>query len=55
MIFIPAYNTIMSVNLAYLFVLYVFSKHSVPSYVISDRGLEFVLNFFHFLNTDLNI
>ena len=45
-IFIPAYNTITSVNLACLFVLHVFSKHGIPSYVTSDRGLEFVSNFF---------
>ena len=45
-IFIPAHNTITSADLACLFVLHVFSKHSVPSYVTSDRGLEFVLNFF---------
>ena len=46
MIFIPTHDTIMSVDLVYLFVLYVFSKHSIPSYVTSDRGSEFVLNFY---------
>ena len=40
---------------SHLFVLHVFSKHSVPFHVISDRGLEFVLNFFHFLGTALNM
>ena len=45
-IFIPAHDTIMSVDLACLFVLHVFSKHSVPSHITSDRGLEFVSNFF---------
>ena len=45
-IFIPAHNTIMSMDLAHLFVLYIFSKHGVPSYVTSDRGSEFVSNFF---------
>ena len=45
-IFIPAHNTITSVDLACLFILHVFSKHGVPSYVTSDRGLEFVSNFF---------
>ena len=45
-IFIPAYDTITSADLACLFILHVFSKHSVSSYVISDRGLEFVSNFF---------
>ena len=43
-IFIPAHDTITSMDLAHLFILYVFSKHSVPSYVTSNRGLEFVSN-----------
>ena len=54
-IFIPAYNTIMSVDLACLFVLHVFFKHSVPSHVTSDRGLEFVSDFFCSLGTALNM
>ena len=54
-IFIPAHDTIMSVDLACLFVLHVFSKHSVPSHVTSDRGLEFVSNFFRSLGTALNM
>jgi len=45
-IFIPAHNTITSADLARLFVLHVFSKHGIPFHVTSDRGLEFVLNFF---------
>ena len=45
-IFIPAHDTITSVDLAYLFVLHVFSKHSVSSHIISNRGSEFVSNFF---------
>ena len=53
-IFIPAHDTIMFVDLACLFVLHVFSKHSVPFYVISDRGSEFVSNFFQSLGTALN-
>ena len=32
-----------------------FSKHGVPSHDTSDRGLEFVLNFFWSLGTTLNI
>jgi len=55
MIFIPIYDTITSVDLAYLFVLHLFSKHSIPSYVTSNRGLEFVSNFFHFLGTALDM
>ena len=40
---------------SHLFVLYVFSKHSILFRVTSDRGLEFVLNFFWSLDTALNI
>ena len=54
-IFISAYDTIMSVDLAHLFVLYVFSKHGIPSHVTSDRGSEFVSNFFRSLDTTLNM
>ena len=54
-IFIPAYNTIMSMDLACLFILYVFSKHGVPSHITSNRGSEFVSNFFWSLGTALNI
>jgi len=54
-IFISAHDTITSMDLARLFVLYVFSKHSVPSHVTSDRGLEFVSNFFWSLDTTLNM
>ena len=38
-------------DLAHLFVFYVFSKHGVPSHVTSDRGSEFVSNFFWSLDT----
>ena len=54
-IFIPAYDTITSADLACLFVLHVFSKHGIPSHVISDRGLEFVSNFFWSLGTALDM
>jgi len=54
-IFIPAYVTITSTDLVRLFVLHVFSKHSVPSHVTSDRGLEFVLSFFWSLGTTLDM
>jgi len=54
-IFIPAHNTIMSADLAHLFVLHVFSKHGVPSHITSDRGLEFVSNFFQSLGTALDM
>jgi len=55
MIFISAHNTIISVDLAHLFVLHVFSKHGIPFYVIFNRGSEFVSNFFCFLGTALDI
>jgi len=55
MIFISAHDTIMSADLAHLFVLHVFSKHSIPSHVVSNRGLEFVSNFFYFLGTALDM
>ena len=54
-IFIPIYNTIMSADLAHLFVLHVFSKYGVSSHVISNKGLEFVLNFFCSLDTALDM
>ena len=54
-IFIPAYDTITSADLAHLFVLHMFSKHGVPSHVISDRGSEFMSNFFRSLGTALDM
>ena len=54
-IFIPAHDTITSMDLAHLFVLHVFSKHSIPSHVTSNRGSEFVSNFFRSLGTALNM
>ena len=54
-IFISAYDTIMSVDLAHLFVLHVFSKYSIPSHITSDRDSEFVSNFFWSLGTTLDM
>jgi len=54
-IFIPVYDTITSVDLAYLFILHVFSKHSVPSHITSNRSSEFVSNFFQSLGTALDM
>ena len=45
----------MSTDLAHLFVLHMFSKHGVPSHVTSDRGSEFVSNFFWSLGTALDM
>ena len=54
-IFISAHNIIMSMDLVCLFVLHVFSKHSVPSHVISNRSLEFISIFFQSLGTALDM
>ena len=54
-IFIPTHDTIMSADLVCLFIFYVFSKHGVPSYITSDRGLEFMSNFFQSLGTALDM
>jgi len=54
-IFISAHDTIISVDLACLFILHVFSKHGVPSHVTSNSGLKFVSNFFQSLGTALDM
>jgi len=54
-IFIPTHDTITSVELACLFVIHVFSKHGVPSHVMSDCSLEFVSHFFRSLGTALDM
>ena len=54
-IFIPAYDTIISIDLACLFILHVFSKHGIPSHVTFDRGSEFMSNFFRYLGTALDM
>jgi len=54
-IFISTHNTITSAELAHLFVTHVFSKHGVPSHVMSDRGSEFVSYFFRSLGTALDM
>jgi len=48
-IFIPTHDTITSPELAKLFLLHVFSKHSIPAHVTSDRSIEFVSHFFQSL------
>ena len=53
--FIFTHDTIMFMDLAYLFVLYVFSKHGISFYVISNRSLEFMSNFFYSLGTVLDM
>jgi hypothetical protein len=54
-IFIPCNDTITSAELAWLFILHVFSKHGVPSHVTSDRGSEFVSRFFRSLGKALDM
>jgi len=54
-IFIPTHDTITSAELARLFMIHVFSKHGVPSHVMSDRGSEFVSHFFCSLGTTLDM
>jgi len=54
-IFIPTHDTITSAELACLFVIHVFSKHGVLSYVTSNCSSEFVSHFFHSLGTTLDI
>src|SRR5882724_5837984 len=54
-LFIPIHNTIMSSQLAQLFILHVFSKHSVPSHITSNRSMEFVSHFFQSLGTALDM
>ena len=54
-IFIPTHNTITSAQLAELFFIHVFSKHSVPSHVTSDHGSKFVSHFFRSLGKALDM
>ena len=54
-IFMPTYNTITSAQLAELFIVHVFSKHGVPSHVMSDRSSKFVSHFFRSLGKALDM
>src|SRR5882672_7495309 len=54
-LFIPTHDTIMSPQLAQLFILHVFSKHGVPRHITSDRGTEFMSHFFRSLGTALDM
>ena len=51
-IFITTHDTIMSSDLAWLFIIHVFSKHGVPAHVTCDRGSEFISRFFQSLGTE---
>jgi len=54
-IFIPTHDTITSLELAKFFLLHVFSKHSVPTHVTSDRSTEFISHFFRSLGKALDM
>ena len=54
-IFISVHDTITSADLACLLILHMFFKHGIFSYVTSNRGSEFVLNFFYSLSTALDM
>ena len=53
-IFISIHDLI-TVDLVYLFILSIFSKYSILFYITSNKGLEFVSNFFYSLGTVLNM
>jgi len=54
-IFTPTHSSIDASALAQLFVQNIFSKHSIPSHVMSDRGMEFVSKFFKSLAQALDM
>ena len=54
-IFIPTHNNITSAELAWLFIIHVFSKHEVSSNVTSNCSSEFVSHFFYSLGTTLDM
>ncbi|MBW0555970.1 hypothetical protein O181_095685 [Austropuccinia psidii MF-1] len=54
-IFIPAYGTINSLDLAQTLINHVFSKHDLQTSIISDRGSSFVSSFWTQLCQQLNI
>ena len=54
-LFILTYDTITSTELVKLFPLYVFSKHRVPTHVMSNRGSKLISHFFQFLGKALDM
>ena len=54
-LFIPTTRRLTAPELARLYVLHVFSKHGIPADIISDRGSEFVSEFWTGLGALLNI
>ncbi|MBW0493538.1 hypothetical protein O181_033253 [Austropuccinia psidii MF-1] len=53
--FIPTMSTIPSLDLAHLFIKSIFSKHVLPSSIVSDRGSLFVSSFWTNLFQQLKI
>ena len=53
--FILTHNSINSEGLASLFIQHIFSKHRLPSHIMSDRGTEFTFKFFKILATALDM
>src|SRR5258708_12371353 len=45
-IFIPSHDTVNALQVAWLFLNHIFSKHGVPAHVTSDQGSEFISHFF---------
>ncbi|MBW0544585.1 hypothetical protein O181_084300 [Austropuccinia psidii MF-1] len=54
-VFIPTMSSITSLDLAHLFIKNIFSKHGLPSSIISDRGPLFVSSFWTNLCQKLKI
>ncbi|SPC63847.1 uncharacterized protein UHOD_11348 [Ustilago sp. UG-2017b] len=54
-IFVPTTNELDAPELAKLFLRHVYSKHGLPTSIVSDRGSEFTSHFWHSLSTLLGI
>ena len=54
-IYITTHDTTTSSDLAWLFIIHVFSKHGVPAHVTCDRGSEFISHFFQSLGMALDM
>ncbi|SOV05166.1 uncharacterized protein UDID_17854 [Ustilago sp. UG-2017a] len=54
-IFVPTTNELDAPKLAKLFLCHVYSKHGLPTSIVSDRGSEFTSHFWHSLSTLLGI
>lgn len=54
-IFIPMTTSLTAEELARLFKTHVFSKHGVPDDIVSDRGSEFMSNFWTSFNSLLGV